>query len=125
MQVTINEDPKTRMIRELRAEVAFLRSQLAALHGLDAAALAMPPTGTQASHPPTPLSLPAGSPRLPGLVGPAGDPQPVSPSKVSQATCTLVHSTKECLVECLVVMNVIFRTILIPSAHVPQQGEPC
>jgi len=43
LQVTINEDPKTRTIRELRAEVAFLRSQLAALHGPDAASsLAIP-----------------------------------------------------------------------------------
>ncbi|KAF5841820.1 P-loop containing nucleoside triphosphate hydrolase protein [Dunaliella salina] len=80
-QVTINEDPKTRVIRELRAEVAFLRSQLAALHGPDAAALAMPPPGTLASHPPTPLALPAGSPRLPGMSVPAGDGLPMSPNK--------------------------------------------
>lgn len=31
LQVTLNEDPRTRTIRELRAEVAFLRGQLAAL----------------------------------------------------------------------------------------------
>jgi hypothetical protein len=34
----VNEDPRTRLIRELRAEVAFLRSQLAAVAGPDAAA---------------------------------------------------------------------------------------
>lgn len=38
IQVAVNEDPRTRLIRELRAEVAFLRSQLAAVAGPDAAA---------------------------------------------------------------------------------------
>jgi hypothetical protein len=46
-QVTMNEDPRTRLIRELRAEVAFLREQLAAVQGPGAAAAlaAAPPTG--------------------------------------------------------------------------------
>lgn len=42
--VQVNEDPKTKLIRELRAEVAFLREQLAAVQGPGAAALGYRPS---------------------------------------------------------------------------------
>jgi len=74
-QVTLNEDPKTRLIRELRAEVAFLRSQLAALQGPNAAALTIP--GAMCAQAPPPL-LPTS---LPKQAAPMPD-QPHSPTKV-------------------------------------------
>eukprot|EP00955_Chlamydomonas_euryale_P029920 315534-Chlamydomonas_euryale.AAC.1 len=53
----MNEDPKTRLIRELRAEVAFLREQLAAVQGPGAAAaLAVAPSAAALPQPPLPSS---------------------------------------------------------------------
>ncbi|KAG1655965.1 hypothetical protein FOA52_009392 [Chlamydomonas sp. UWO 241] len=65
-QITMNEDPRTRLIRELRAEVAFLREQLAAVQGPGAAAAlsAVPPTGA--------APLPGGGTSPDGLGGGKG-----------------------------------------------------
>eukprot|EP00195_Chlamydomonas_chlamydogama_P000098 CAMPEP_0202918878 /NCGR_PEP_ID=MMETSP1392-20130828/74439_1 /ASSEMBLY_ACC=CAM_ASM_000868 /TAXON_ID=225041 /ORGANISM="Chlamydomonas chlamydogama, Strain SAG 11-48b" /LENGTH=371 /DNA_ID=CAMNT_0049612047 /DNA_START=68 /DNA_END=1180 /DNA_ORIENTATION=- len=70
-QVAVNEDPKTKLIRELRAEVAFLRHQLAVLQGTQPGVAAMM---MQGSGPGPGSGTKSGIPQAPRAGGSRGGP---------------------------------------------------